>query len=344
MKQVVVSGPRQCELADVADPQVAGNYAKIKIFSAPLCTEFHQFINGNDGPMGGHEAAGEVVDIGPSVNTVKVGDRVVVMPASGCGTCELCTSGEHIYCGNKKDANKICGIETGTSTYAQYCVQQDWLLYPIPDDVSYDHGSMACCGMGPAFNSMQAMNVGATDTLLISGLGPVGLGAAAIARYRGARILGLEMNDYRIKLAKEIGVEAVVDPSSDDALEQIMKLTDGRGVDKSIECSSIDTAPAFLVKAARRRGHIASPGWGGPMNARDICGKGLTVHGCWHWNHLRDGKVMLETIRGAESLIDKLITHTFPFSEVQKALETRAGAQCGKVILHPWEKDNGTSQ
>ena len=123
MKHVVVSAKSQCGLEDIDDPQVAQNYAKIKIHSAPLCTEFHQFLDGNTGPLGGHEAAGEVVDIGPSVNTVKPGERVVVMPQSGCGVCDLCTSGDHIYCQNKKDPKAICDNETGTATYAQYCVQ-----------------------------------------------------------------------------------------------------------------------------------------------------------------------------------------------------------------------------
>jgi len=322
MKHVVVTAENKCEWADVDDPQVAENYVKVKIHAAPLCTEFHRFQKGTAGPIGGHEAAGEVVDIGPRVNMVKPGDRVVVMPQSGCGVCDLCTSGDHIYCENKKDPKAICGNDTGTTTYAQYCVQQDWLVVPIPDDLSYDHASMACCGLGPAFNAMHTMHVMPTDTVLISGLGPVGLGAATVALYRGARVLGLEMNPYRIDLAKNLGVEAVVDPTSDSALDQIMDLTDGKGAAKSVECSSVETAPDFLVKAAARRGQIASPGWGGPMNAREINAKGLTVHGCWHWNHQRDTQEMMGTIRGAESLLDKLITHTFSASGVQEALET----------------------
>ena len=337
MKQLVVTAKSQCGLEDIDDPQVAENYVKIKIYAAPLCTEFHRFLKGGTGPLGGHEAAGEVTDIGPAVTMVKTGDRIVVMPQSGCGVCDLCTSGDHIYCQNKKDPKAICGNETGTSTLAQYCVQQDWLLVPIPDDLSYDHSSMACCGFGPGFNAMQTMQVTASDTVLISGLGPVGLGTAAIALFRGARVLGLDMNPYRIGLARDLGVEAVIDPTGDGALEEIMDLTDGRGVPKSVECSSVDMAPDFLVKAAARRGQIATPGWGGPMNAKEINAKGLTVHGCWHWNHQRDTRAMMGTIRGAKSLLDKLITHTFPFSKVQEAMETRAGNQCGKIILHPWE-------
>ena len=73
------------------------------------------------------------------------------------------------------------------------------------------------------------------------------------------------------------------------------------------------------------------------MNARDINRKGLTVHGCWHWNHQRDTQQMMGTIRGAKSLLNKTSTHKYSSSEVQQALETRASNLCGKIILHPWE-------
>ena len=337
LKRVVITGPSKCGLEDVAEPTVAANYAKVKIFAAPLCTEYHSFVKGDPHPMGGHEAAGEVVEVGPGATTVKVGDRVVVMPQNSCGVCELCTSGEHIYCQNGKDWKAICGCDTGRQTYAEYCIQQDWLLLPIPDGISYDHGSMACCGLGPAFNAMQAMNVTATDTVLVSGLGPVGLGACVIACYRGARVIGLDMSPYRAELAKRIGVETVVDPTDEEAaLKEILDLTEGKGVDKAVGCSGVKSAPAFLVKATRRRGQLASPGWGGDMSSRELTAKGLTFHGCWHWNHLRDGEVMMRTIRGAADLIDIAITHTFPLSKVQEAFEVRATNECGKIILNPW--------
>jgi len=337
LKRVVITGPSKCGLEDVAEPTVAANYAKVKIFAAPLCTEYHSFLEGPKRPLGGHEAAGEVVEVGPCATGVKVGDRVVVMPQNSCGVCELCTSGEHIYCRDGKDWKAICGCETGRQTYAEYCIQQDWLLYHIPDDVSYDHASMACCGMGPAFNAMQVMNVTATDTVLVSGLGPVGLGAVVIARFRGARVLGVDMSPYRTELAKRMGVEAVIDPSDEEAaIKKILDLTDGKGVDKSVETSGAAAAPNFLVKASRRLGKIASVAWRENVTVSGVTFKGISIHGCWHWNHQRDGVVMMRTIRGAASLIDMMITHAFPFSEVQEALEVRASNECGKIILHPW--------
>ncbi len=268
---------------------------------------------------------------------VAVGDRVIVMPLYGCGKCRLCLSGEHIHCEHAVDPCQFCGSETGRATYAQFCIKQDWLLVPIPADISYDHASMACCGLGPTFNAMQQMAVNALDTVLVSGLGAVGLGAVVNARCRGARVIALESNEYRASLAMKLGVEAVVDPRDEHRLERILELTGGCGADKSVETSSADTAPAFLIQATRRKGQISSVGWGGPMMAWDIVGKGLTIHGAWHWNHFRDTQAMLQTIRQSRAMLDQVITHTFPMREVKKAWELQMTGACGKIILHPWD-------
>ena len=336
MKVVAIAGKRTCAIVERPDPRIKGEFVKVAIRAAPMCTEVHAYRDGAASDSLGHEAAGEVVEVAQP-GSVAVGDRVVVMPQNGCGRCSLCLSGEHIHCQQPVDAYRVCGSETGSATYAQYCIKQDWLLVPIPEDISYDHASMACCGLGPTFNAMQQMNVNALDTVLVSGLGAVGLGAVVNARCRGARVLALEGNEYRAALAKELGAEAVIDPQDEHRLERILALTGGRGADKSVEACSAETAPAFLVQATRRKGHVASVGWGGPMMARDIVAKGLTVHGSWHWNHYRDTQAMFNTIRQSRAMLDKVITHVFPMSEVQKAWELQLTGKCGKIILHPWD-------
>ena len=82
--------------------------------------------------------------------------------------------GAYIHCQNGVNPLDMCGCEAGTSTCAQYCIEQDWLLLPIPAGVSYDHAGMACCGIGPTFGAMQTIGVGAFETVLVTGAGPVG--------------------------------------------------------------------------------------------------------------------------------------------------------------------------
>lgn len=334
MRTVEITGPRECRVVERPNPAIRDNYVRIRIHTAPMCTEFQAYRDGQETDCLGHEAAGEVVEVAQP-GRVSVGDRVVVMPQNGCGVCSLCLSGEHIYCASPRDPHAVCGTSTGRATYADICIQQDWLLVPVPEDISYDQAAMACCGLGPTFNAMQAMDVKAGDTVLVSGLGPVGLGAVVNARFRGARVLGLEPNRWRADLAMRMGVEAVVDPGDAEALASLMALTDGVGADKSVETSSVDSAPGFLVKATRRRGHVASVGWGGPVMARDVVAKGLTLHGAWHWNHLRDVDLMWHTIRGSGGLLEQQSTHAFPLDRVREAFELQLTGQCGKVLLHP---------
>jgi len=125
-----------------------------------------------------------------------VGDRVVAMPLFGCGTCEYCESGDYIHCYES--------LKTHEATMAQYIVKPTFILQKIPDDVSYERASLACCGLGPSFGAFQQMDLNTFDTVLITGLGPVGLGAIVNARYRGARVIAVESNPFRTTRANNL--------------------------------------------------------------------------------------------------------------------------------------------
>lgn len=336
MKIAHMGGDEAIGVAEVADPVIADNYAKVKVFSAPLCTEFKYRERERRNGFG-HEAAGEVVAIGPKVRSVAVGDRVVVMPQDSCGICDLCLSGDHIFCASPRKALDICGSETGRETTAQYLIQQDWLLVPIPDDIAYDHAVMACCGFGPAFNAMQSMEVSAGDTVVVSGLGPVGLGAVTVALFRGARVIGLDVNPYRRDIAAKLGAALVLNPADADIREQVMTATeDGKGVPKAIDTSAVPAAAELLMEVARRRGQVVFVAGGVPIDTGKIIWKGLRVYGCWHWNHLTDAERMMATIRGSGERIDTLTTHTYSMDRVAEAIALQVSGQCGKVIIHPW--------
>jgi len=334
MKVVSITGERTSEIVERQMPHIRGNYVLVKILAAPMCTEVSSYRTGQVSDCLGHEAAGTVVAIAQP-GRFKVGDSVVVMPQNGCGECEWCLAGNHIHCPTPRDPLAYCGSSTGRATYAEFCIQQDWLLYPAPDGVSIEHAAMACCGLGPTFGAMQMMDVNALDTVLIAGLGPVGLGAVVNARVRGARVLAIESHSYRAALAKSLGAEEVFDPTDPDLVAKIRKATNGFGADKSIEASSTEGSPAILAQATRLKGQLTSVGWGGPIRMSDVVYRGLTIRGSWHWNHLRDGESMARAIRLAQPLLEKLITHRFPMDRVQDAWELQMTGNCGKIILNP---------
>ena len=333
MKVAAITGARQAGLVEVPDPVAAGDFALVKIHAAPMCAEYKGFVEGNKTSHLGHEAAGEVVAVGQP-GSVKVGDRVVVMPQYPCGRCDHCLSGEYIYCELGK------GPVNGTATYAQYLLKNSWLLMPIPQGVSYEHASMACCGLGPTFGAMDLISVDRFDTVLITGAGPVGLGGVINARYRGARALVVEAHPYRAAKALKLGAEKVFDPKHPDVLKQILDATGGVGVDKAIDCSGAQAAHRLCIDAARRRGQVA---FVGEMFAPtplyvspDMIRKGLTLKGSWHYNIARYASLM-RVIVDSPGALDELITHRMGMSQVQQAFEVSASGQCAKIVLDPWK-------
>ena len=346
MKSVTISGVEQCQLVDVTKPQAKDDFVVVKVMSAPLCTEYADYADGcqraefkrgdEDPSCLGHEAAGEVVEVARPGN-VKVGDRVVVMPGFWCGTCRCCLAGDYIHCQNPVDAHAACGCDAGAAAYAEYCLKQNWLLLPIPERMSYDHAAMACCGLGPAWNAMQTMNVTDADTVLVSGLGPVGLGTVINAVYRGARVIGLARNAYRRQLALDLGADVVLNPDDGDLVAQIKALTDGHGASASVETSGQPRYMDILMQATRRKGQVALVGESGDYAVHVSDGmirNGLTLHGIWHWN-LTDAPDMLAMIEKVGPSLDRFITHRFTLDRIEEAWKLQMTGQCGKVIVHP---------
>lgn len=338
MKKAVIVGERKAQLVDVPAPEPIEDWAVVKIHAAPMCTEYKSFAAGQKSDFLGHEAAGEVVAVAQP-GRVKVGDRVVVMPQYPCGKCSLCIAGDYIYCENNYDFVEFTGGQEGRATMAQYILKPAWLLPAIPDGVSYEHGSLACCALGPSFGAFQAMGLSAFDTVLIAGAGPVGLGAIVNARFRGARVIAAERVARRAARAKELGAECVIDPRDPDCLKQIKQLADGRAVDCAVDCAGSAEAERVCIDATRRKGRVAFVGeCSEPLSIRvspDLLRKGLTVVGSWHYN-LNDFPKIMKMIRESP-LIGLLISHVMPMSKIQEAFEVSASNESAKIILKPWE-------
>jgi L-iditol 2-dehydrogenase len=187
---------------------------------------------------------------------------------------------------------------------------------------------------------MQLMNVNANDTLLISGLGPVGLGGVINGVHRNARVIGVESNPWRAQLALTLGAEAVVDPTSPDALAQLRDLTGGKGIDKAIDCSGVVAAHRLCIDAARRKGQVAFVGECSdetPLRiSPDMIRKGLTLIGSWHYN-MKDTPTMMALVAKVGPQLDKFVTQRFPLTQVQDAWTLQLTGKSAKILLKPWE-------
>ena len=333
MKVVAKFGPESAGLIDKPDPVAKGDFVVVKIHSVPMCTEYKGFKNEGESDSFGHEAAGEVVEIAQE-GTVKVGDRVVVMPHFPCGKCHLCLAGEYAHCLNDNKPPNVPEQTGVTATFAQYILKRDWQLVPIPEGLSYHHAAMACCGLGSTFNAMRLMNVNALDTLLITGMGPIGLGGVINAVYRGAHVIAVESHPYRAALAKKLGAAEVVNPQDENVRDQIQDLTGGRGVDKGIECSAASAAVQLLIDATRPKGQIALIGGIREVAIQGgaIINKGLTLHGTRHYS-LVDTPAMIRMITQVKEQLDTFITHTYPMSRFRRRGRYSVHITVGKLSL-----------
>jgi L-iditol 2-dehydrogenase len=338
VKKAVILGERQAGLVEVPDPQPKEDWVLVKVHAAPMCTEYKAFLRGHRAEYLGHEAAGEVIAVAQP-GRVQVGDRVVVMPQYPCGQCALCVAGDTIHCEDNHDFEAFTGSREGSATYAQYLLKPSWLLPKIPAGVTYELASLACCALGPSCGAFDLMGLDAFDTVLITGAGPVGLGAVVNAKFRGARVIVVESVPYRAERARLLGADAVIDPRSEEALAQVKDLTEGKGVDQALDCAGVVVAQRFCIDATRRKGQVTFVGeCGDELRIRvspDLIRKGLTIHGSWHYNLSLYPKIM-QVVQGSP-VIEDLISHVLPMSQIQAAFEISASHQCAKIVLKPWE-------
>jgi threonine dehydrogenase-like Zn-dependent dehydrogenase len=329
--QRVVLGGKRAWLEDVPDPTPEGEWVVVKMHASPICgSDMHAYHAEGEHHGGGHEGVGEVVAV-DTAHRLKVGDRVLVNPASGCGECWRCRSGYYIHCRNMPPGSG--------GHFAQYVRKQEWLCPKLPDDLDYDLASLMGCGLSPAYQALTRMGVSAFHSLLVTGLGPVGLGAVALAKFMGAEVIAVDPEPWRCERARQIGAEEALDPTEVDVLQSVRDRTAGEGVHRALDASGKPDAERLCIDAVRALGKIAfigeNPNTIGYSPSNDGIRRGIEIIAAWHQN-LTSVDDLITFLRRFPHA-GKLISHTFGFSQVDEAFATFAGRESAKVVLHPWE-------
>ncbi len=329
MRRLALGGGRAWT-EEVERPEPEPGWVVVKAIAVPICgSDRGAFLTEGEHRWAGHEGTG-VVEAVPARSSFRPGERVVIAPQATCGDCQFCRSGDWVYC---RDA------PPSATHFAEYVKKQEALLPRLPDDLSLEVGSLAGCALCPAFSALDRAHVGASDTVVVTGLGPVGLGAVAVASFRGARVLGVEPEPYRRKLALRLGAEAALAPQDGASLEWVREQTDGEGASVAAECSGTPEGLRLCVDAAAVLGRVAVIGENhssvrlGPSD--DFIRKGLTVQGTWFMNRLAYPRVF-DLIR-RKPVVAEVITHEFPLTRAQDAFETFLSGKSGKVLLKPWD-------
>src|SRR5262245_11530305 len=283
----------------------------------------------------GHEMCGEVTEVGADVRLVKAGDYVAAESHITCGQCFQCRTGQAHVCRNYR----ILGVDRDGS-FAEFVVLPENVLWQTSPSIPPEFA----CVQEPLGNAVDAAL--AEDltghTVLITGCGPTGLFAAAVARTAGAAtIIASDISEYRLSLAKEVGVDYVLNAKTDSAdrvAAAIHDITAGEGVDASLEMSGSPSALHQAFAAVKNGGRVTLFGIPtGPITcdlANEIIFKGIRVHGITG-RRLFSTWYRLAGLFKAGLNIKPVVTHIVPMRDFAKGFELINSGKCGKVVLIP---------
>ena len=321
-------------------PKMGHNDLLIKIKKTAICgTDIHIY-NWDEWsqqtipiPMVvGHEYAGEVVGIGLEVKGFSIGDRVSGEGHITCGHCRNCRGGRRHLCRN------TFGVGVNRpGAFAEYLVIPAYNAFKLPDEISDDLAAIFD-PFGNAVHTALSFDLVGED-VLITGAGPIGIMAAAVAQHVGARhVVITDINTYRLNLAKKMGVTRTVNVAKESLSDVMNELGMTEGFDVGLEVSGVATAFTSMLDNMNNGGKIAMLGIPSKEMAIDwnhIIFKGLTLKGIY-------GREMFETWYKMVSLIQSgldlspIITHQFTIDDFQQGFDVMRSGQSGKVILN-WE-------
>ncbi|MFC4505253.1 MULTISPECIES: zinc-dependent alcohol dehydrogenase family protein [Streptomyces] len=343
MKGFVFHGPGQSAWEEVPDPAVKEpTDAIVRVGAVTICgTDLH-ILKGDvpevrPGTVLGHEAVGEIVEVGGDVRTVRPGDRVLVSCISACGRCRYCREGSYGQC--RGGGGWILGhLIDGTQAEYVRVPYADLSVHALPGAVE-SRDAVLLADIFPTSYEVGVLNgrVRPGDTVAVVGAGPVGLAAIATARlFAPERIVAVDLAASRLEAAKQLGADAVAD-AREGPEQLIADLTDGLGADVVIEAVGVPESFEMCTRMVRPGGHVANVGVHGKpatLHLEDLWIKNITITTGLVDTH--STPTLLRMAAAGRLPTAQLITHTFPLERMEEAYEVFArAADTGalKVVL-----------
>lgn len=334
-KPVPKPGPGEV-LVKVGACGVCGTDVKIITKGMPKMPPFGQFTQG-------HEWAGTIVALGETVDEFQVGDRVAVEAHKGCGRCANCIEGNYTSClnyGNLEKGHKTSGM-TVDGGFAEYAVHHINAIYKIPDHISFVEATYVTT-LGCALYAIdKSGGYIAGESVLVAGPGPIGLSVVQGAKALGAeQIILVGTRNERLAIGKKLGATHIINTNEvTDPIAEVMKITNGRGCEKTFDCAGNDSSFNTCLKTTMR-GHT--------MTCVSFYKNPLTAT----LDYAVFNEINIQTVRGegrnnckralslmAQGLIDTkpILTHTFSLDEFHKAYDYFVNRKDGamKVVVVP---------
>lgn len=324
-------------LDNVPEPICGDNEVKIKVKQTAICgTDIHIYKWDDWAkktipvPMViGHEFVGEIIEVGKNVKGYKIGQRVSAEGHITCGYCRNCRAGRRHLCIHTK------GIGVNIpGAFAEYIVVPQENVFPVPDAITDDEASIFD-PLGNAVHTVLSFDLSGED-VLITGAGPIGIMAAIISKYLGARYVVItDINDYRLELAKRCGIKNVVDVRKQNLKDVMNNLGMTEGFDVGFEMSGSPQAFKDMLDVLRMGAGVGLLGIL-PDNTQipwsKVIFKAFTIKCIYGRQIFETWYKMAAMIMGGLD-IKGIITHKFSIEDYEKAFEIMASGNSGKVIL-----------
>lgn len=266
MKTLIAKKPGVAEYTEeYAKPTPTGDQVLLKVLKNGLCATDMAILSGSAGFMRdgstpypvrfGHEFVGEVIEIGEDVKNFKLGDRAISEGFVSCNACEECQKGHYRKCHNLMSVGTI---NTWPGSYAEYVLFPERHLIKVPETLSDDEAALiepAAVGMDGV---QRARIVPGESIVLVTGVGAIGIAAAALAKHYGAKKVFISgRTPYKLEIAKKMGVDGVCNPREESLVAFVKRETNGHGIDCLIECSGSIDVLDDCVEVLAERGTLA---------------------------------------------------------------------------------------
>jgi len=342
-KAAFLLGKKRFVIDEIDIPDCKENQVLVRIKAVGVCgSDAHYFLDGRIGDqiipdkfIIGHEACGEVVDVGKNVNSVKFGDRVVIEPGISCGSCRFCIRGMPNLC----PSVKFLGTPPIQGAFREFIVMPEKNLIKLPDELGFAEGTLAE-PLAIALYGVRLSMLQPGNTVAIFGTGPIGLSVVFCCKIGGAgKILAIEPIKQRAEMAKKLGADYVYHPDMEDIKSRILENTENIGVDIGYECAGEQEAINRMISVCSIGGKAVI--FGIPAQDR-ICfdphvvrRKQLPLISVRRSAFTTD--IALQLMRRSGIKFSSIITHLFPLERIQDALEIVSAKSDGviKAIIEP---------
>ncbi|CCH55346.1 alcohol dehydrogenase GroES domain protein [Fibrisoma limi BUZ 3] len=282
-----------------------------------------------EGKIMGHELAGEIVEVGDAVTNVKPGDRVVIETLLGDETCDWCRVQQYNLCPHLYEVR----MKTISQAFAAYVIGPAKKFYKLPDHVSFEEATLLDT-FSVSLHAIHLSGLSLNDKVAVIGAGPIGLGQLQLAKLCGADVIVTDVVDSSLQLAKELGADAVVNTKTDDGYQRVMEFTGNRGADIAFECVGGPSMPTTLSQAtefARIGGKVVIVGgFEAGKTAIELDWQRIQMSeiklipsaSYSFWDIYPEMQMCLDLLAKGKLNARKLITHSFPLDEINKAFET----------------------